>query len=384
VNAIIQEQTLLPPARFHKRRRSSLLVFVAAVVLPTMISIIYYGFIATPRYVSEAELIVQADEKEAGAGLLSVLLGNLGGVPGGRGSGQAYLLAEYIKSAAMLDRLQERIDIQTIYSFPDADPFSRLPSSPTREEFIKYFNSAVDVELDTSSNIITVRAEAFTSEEAQLILQTLLEISEETLNRLTVRRQQDTISFAEREVRKAEERLKKARLELAAFRHQNSDIDPTRSATAQGSLIADLMGQLAEARAELTSALAFLQPDSTQIKARRARIEALEKQIQDEQRRLTADSGAAINTRLGRYEELMFEHEFAQNAYKSALTFLETSRASSQQQQSYIVDFVSPTLPQEATRPERVRAIGTTFVLSLLIWGIGTLLLGALRENSRI
>ena len=354
------------------------------VILPTALATVYFGLIATPRYVSEAEIVIEAEDSAATANILSSMLSSIGGVGGsGVAIGQAHLIAEYIRSAAILEQLQRDIDLAAMYSAPHADFLSRLPANATREEFLEYYQSAVEVELDTATRILKVRAEAFSPDEAKLIVQAILVLSEEMLNRMLLRKQEDIIAFARREVELAETRLKKARTALAEFRRENTDIDPTRSAQAQGGLIADLASQLAQARAELTSSLAFLKPESTQIRALTARIAALEKQITEEQARLVAGTAGTINARLSQYEALLFEHEFAQTAYTSALSFLESSRITSQKQRSYVIDFVEPNLPEEAIRPDRPKAVATVFLVSFFLWAIGSLLAGAIRENAR-
>lgn len=380
------ERDLLDSARRARRgiRRHWPWSLTFAVVLPTLLASIYYGVIASPRYVSEAEIVIEADDNASAANVLSSMLGSLGGIGGsGVAIGQAHLLVEYIHSAAILDQMQQMIDIASMYTSPKADFLSRMVANPTREEFLDYYRSAVEVELDTASRILKIRAEAFAPDEAKLIVQTILVLSEDLLNRMLLRKQNDIVSFARKEVEMAEARLMKARTALADFRRENIDIDPTRSAQAQGTLIADLTSQLAQARAELTSSLAFLKPESTQIKALIARIGALEKQISEEQARLVAGNDGTINARISQYEALLFEHEFAQTAYTSALTFLESSRITSQKQRSYVIDFVEPNLPEEPLRPERVKAILTVLVVSFITWSIGSLLAGAIRENSR-
>jgi capsular polysaccharide transport system permease protein len=388
MNAILENSTvqsarrksqrgMWPPQRWPRS-------FFLVVIFPTILSGIYYGFIASPRYVSEAALVIEAEDKSATATALASALSALGALSGGSALGQAQLLAEFITSQSMLTQVQNLIDIKSMYSNPEADWFSRLKRNATQEEFLDYFKSSVEVELDTTSHILTIRAEAFRPDEAKLIVQTILIVSEETLNKMLLRKQNDTLDFARQEVRKAEARLSAARSAVSEFRRNNADIDPTRSAAAQGSLIANLSAQLAEARAEFTSSLAFLRADSTQIKALRARIDALQQQIAAEEQRLASGDDGTINVRLSKYEELLFEQEFAQAAYTSALTFLDTARLTSQRQRNYVIDFVEPNLPEEAIKPERFKAIALTAVVGTLVWVIGSLLLGAIRENSSV
>jgi capsular polysaccharide transport system permease protein len=372
-----RRNAILNPIRWS---RSILLI----VIFPTILASFYYGFIATPRYVSEAKIIIESDGNTAVAGALASMLSSLGGLSGGGAAvGQAHMMAEYIKSPAMLNHLQRDLNIKAIYSPPEADYLSRLKPNPTDEEFFDYYSRAVEVELDTISHILTVRAEAFAPSDAHLIVTYILSRSEELLNTVLKRKEEDTVAFAKREVREAEERLMRARFAVAEFRRMNADIDPIRTASSQGGLIANLAGQLSEAQAELSSSLVFFKPESTQIRALQAKIAGLEKQIVQEQRRLVADNSGTIGERLLRYEELLLEQEFSQNAYTSALTFLESSRISSQKRRNYVVDFVEPNTPDQPTRPEKLKAILTVFVISFLIWGVGSLLLTAIRESGR-
>jgi len=83
-------------------------------------------------------------------------------------------------------------------------------------------------------------------------------------------------------------------------------------------------------------------------------------------------------------EDLQVELEFARKAYTSMLGSLETARAEAQKQQKYLLPVVAPNLPDEPLEPRRVLGVLTVFFCSLVVYGIGALLLAAIREHAEI
>ena len=73
------------------RRR---VVFLLMVVLPTLLAIIYYGLIASPQYVSQADFIVRGQTPQT-PGLLAGILSS-GGATGG--SEDTYAVQDYVMS----------------------------------------------------------------------------------------------------------------------------------------------------------------------------------------------------------------------------------------------------------------------------------------------
>ena len=61
----------------------------------------------------------------------------------------------------------------------------------------------------------------------------------------------------------------------------------------------------------------------------------------------------------------------------------EAARLSAQSDRSYLVAYAPPSLPDIAVEPKRVYKIATVFVVSLLAFGVGALILGAVREHAR-
>ena len=61
---------------------------------------------------------------------------------------------------------------------------------------------------------------------------------------------------------------------------------------------------------------------------------------------------------------------------------LETARSEAQRQQLYLERLVRPNLPDDAVEPRRLRSIATVLILSLIAWGVVSLLVASIREHT--
>ena len=69
-------------------------------------------------------------------------------------------------------------------------------------------------------------------------------------------------------------------------------------------------------------------------------------------------------------------------AYVAGKQAYYLAQADAARKQAYAVSFVPPNLPQYATVPDPVRYISTTFLVSLMVYVIGSLLVGAFRDQA--
>ena len=92
-------------------------------------------------------------------------------------------------------------------------------------------------------------------------------------------------------------------------------------------------------------------------------------------------SETALTGQLAEYEALEVERNFAQQAYASALSSLETARVDASRQQRYLAVYAAPALPQYPLYPRRILN-GVLILLGLaLTWGIGVLIVYAVRDH---
>jgi capsular polysaccharide transport system permease protein len=346
---------------------------------PTLVAAIYYGLVATPQYESVAVATVQSNEQSPSLEPLAAMIAS-------SGSGRdAFVIRDFIRSRAMLEALEKGVGFSTHYGRDaGADLLSRLRSRASSEDRYAYFRKVVDVEHDAESGALTVRVRAFTADAAQAIAEQILALAEQKVNELSARARRDRIDLAEREVRKAEERLKATREKLLALQDQGVDFDPERSAAQVISVRTQLEGELAKAYADLDVARAVMQPDAPRVVELRQRVRALERQIQRQNQRLVgAADDDSLSESIARVEPAIFEKEFAESAYAGALKSLEMARLDADRKHQYLATIAPPSRPDAPTHPRRMWKIATVLFGSLVIMGVFTLIGAAVREHAK-
>lgn len=392
-DAGVQKPPAVPWAR--KKGRSYIFgSYVLGVLLPTFLVILYYLFIAADQYMVETRFAVRSTAPSVRSGLLETLGIGLGGAA----AGDTYIVREYIHSREIVKRIDRQLDLRKRFMKPQTDFYAALQPDSSFEDLLEYWRSMVTVELDRVSHILTIRTFAFTPEDARDIATAILKESERMINDLSERARQDAVAYAENEVRKAEERLRKIRKEFLKFRSSTQQIDPAKQAAVQVALIGKLEEQLAQMRAKLAEARNYLSSNAPTIIFLKNRIKALERQITDEKRKLGDErilkNGKARNnqtlpnkdtvplsTTLSEYEALLVEREFAEKFYVAALSGLEEARVLANRQQRYLATFVNPYLPEEALYPKKVRNTIFVFLTLTLIWALSMLMIQSVRDR---
>jgi capsular polysaccharide transport system permease protein len=365
-----------PRFRIPRSVRKFLPAFLI-IVLPTTVTAFYYGVWASDQYVSEARFLVNGQSSQTMS-----LLGQLMSSMSSHASGEDLTnVADYLESHDALRSLQEKLAIDDLYRRPEADWFARLKQHPKAEEFLEYYQNKVSISIDSTTGLASLKVRAFRPEDAQLINETLLMLGEDVVNHFSDRQRSDTLKVARDEVQRAEGRVMAARDEMAKFRERESSIDPGKSGALIMEMIARLDLQLAQARAEVTEASTYLKPDSPKFLALRNKVDALEKQIASERKRLTGGD-ASLSPILGAYERLVLEREFADKGYASAMVSMETARNEAMKQHLYLIRIVEPNLPEKALYPRRWLILSTVFIAMCFTYGIGWLIIAGIREHA--
>jgi capsular polysaccharide transport system permease protein len=255
------------------------------------------------------------------------------------------------------------------------------------EKFVTYWQKMVTSNYDVVTGIATAEIRAFSAEDALLISNTLVKLSEELVNSIANRSNIDAVQFAQREVERAQDRLKRVRGELTAYRNKVGVIDPATSVVAPNSAVQQsLQGNLATLETQLTSLLSrhlsasspAVQTLQNQIKAVKGQLAALESNVASGKDRV---GGAALSTVIAEYEQLDLERQFAQALVTSAMQALEQARAMAASQHLYITPYVRPSLPESSTYPRRLFSVFVVGLLAFGIWLIGLLTIRSIVER---
>lgn len=373
-------RTPVAPSVLHSAWKRTPKSFLAVVVLPTVLTAIYFLGIASPQYVSEARFVVRATGQEQPSSLGVALQGV------GISSTQtdAYAVHEYIKSRNALADLGRKVDLLAILSRPGADLFSRFPrpwEKSTTDGLHEALGRFVTVGYDSTTGMSTLRVESFRPADSQLVANALLDGGEQLVNRLNERADQGAIEDALRSVADAEARVTAAQVRLTTFRNREGLIDPSRTAVESSELIGGLLSNVATMRAERTQ-LAEQAPQSPQLTILDSRIAAFERQIALEREKV-AGNADSLAPKLETYESLALDRQYADRALTSARTSLDNAQIEARSQRLYLERVVTPNLPTDASQPRRWLSILTVLLSLLIAYGTGSLIVAGLREHNQ-
>ena len=356
------------------------IVFLLTVALPTCVAVIYYGLIASDVYISESRFLVRSPQQHMQSGLFTEFLQGTGI---SRSEDDTYSVRDFIISRDALKQLNDKLDLRRSYSSKDIDWLGRFPTfgwDASFESLYRYYGKRVGVDYDPVSSISVLTVEAYTARDAQSINQMLLDMSEQLVNSLNDRSRHDLMHFAEDEVKIATERSREASLALLDFRSKQSVFEPDKQAAIQLEGVAKLQEELVSTEAELAQ-VTKLSPSNPQIVGLESRVQTLRAAISAEASKVTG-GGSSLSVHASSFERLELESEFAAKQLGSALAALETARSEAARQQLYLERLVQPNLPDKALEPRRARSVFTVFVLSLIVWGVVSLVLASVREHT--
>ena len=359
--------------------RRRLLLWVG---LPALAGLVYFGVLAANMYQSEAKYTIQGTEIQGG-GSLGSLIGALS-VGGGSGEFDARAVQEYILSRDVLRRLDSEQGFIRHHQEDAIDWVARIPADATFEEAYEYYDRLVDVRYDSQSGVSTLMVKAATAADAQRFAHAILGYAEQMVNELSERARLDRMEFARTEVQAGEQRLGEARQAILELQREGEEIDPVESASAVFNIRSQLDVELSKARTELSQIESFMQPDSHRVQELKQKVASLEVQIARENLKLVDSQSQSLSASIARFEPLVLEKEFAEKAYESALASLEVARTEAAQQHRYLAIIVTPSAPDEATHPKRILGILTVLALTLVAFGIVSLMIAAAREHARL
>jgi capsular polysaccharide transport system permease protein len=352
-------------------------LFVASVIVPTLIATIYFGVLASDVYVSESRFIVRSPGKPS----ISPLGAFLGGSAMVGASEENDAVMEFLSSRQALSETNADGLLTRAWANPEVLFFDRFgwSGSRTDEHLYEYYLGKVEAEKSTKTSVTLLRVKAFDPLSAQQINSKLLERSEILVNELSNRARGDAIQFSQAQVDAAKTAAKQAAFEVARYRDQNRVIDPELQATAGLQFVSKLQDELIATRSQLLQLQTYT-PQATQIPFLRTRIHTLEQEIAEQTSSLAGGKGS-LSSASARYQELVLASEFAEKQLAMALASFQEAQAEAARKQAYVERISNPSLPDYAEFPRRIRNILATFVLGLLAWGIVSMLLVGVREH---
>ena len=362
------------------------------VVLPTALASAYYFFIASDQYVSEFRFAVKSSNASASSATTNLVGAALGQSSQMSAFSDNFIVADYVSSREAVSDLLKTVDLRQIYSDPDADFLARLDPAVPAEKLVDYWRSRIDASFDVSTGISIVQVRAFTPQDSLRIAQALIGASEALVNRMAERAREDSVRFAERDVKTAEDRLREISGRLRQFRNVQQSPDLSTSASSTLSLTLQLRTNLAQMEAQLTSLSTHMAPDAPTIKTLKNNIAATRDQLAKIEGELgsggtsTGDAAAdpaneGYAATLADYEDIRLELQFAQQSYQNMLTALDQVRSNALSDRTYLMPYVEPALAEYPLYPERGEDVLIVFLIAGLAWAITMLTVYAVRDH---
>jgi capsular polysaccharide transport system permease protein len=364
-----------------------MLSFFIIVVVPTALASVYYGLIASNVYVSESKFAIRGSTEKLPAGGGANAAGPLGGAVSSlsavNNSQDSYVVASYIKSTPMVEKLDREKDLHAIFARNDIDFIARLQSGSSIEALRRYWETMVVPSVDNISGILTLKVEAFSPQDALSISQAVLAASEALVNEMSKRRLADAVKNANEEVTRAEQRLQAARLAVQAFRNTSGQIDPIKQSESTLTLLSSLRSEQIKLENELATSRRTLTDQSPTIQVLVSRLQAMTDQVKGLERMVTSQTASdqTASRALFQYEGLEVERQFAEKLYLMSEAGLERARMNAARQQLYFVTFVEPNLAERPMYPRRLSNILVVLVCAAAIWSILSLLVATVKDH---
>lgn len=373
-----------PSARFAARAR----VLLAPARLPrsifaaafgaSLLAAVYWGLIASDRYVSEAHVIVQRTDL---AGAPQTDFASLLGATTPNNADQL-LLRDYLGSLDMLRVLEERLGLREHFSDWRRDPLSRIWfADMPMEKFQRYFRERVSVDFDEYTGVLLLKAQAYAPETAHAIAALMVAEGERHMNAMAHALARDQVAFLEQQVADLSARAMQARRAVLEFQNRHALGSAESAAQTLEAIIARLESQLTDLEARRGMLLGYLVADSTSVKEVDLQIAAIRQQLERERKRLASPEGETLNRTLEEFQRLEMEAGFAQDLYQSALGALEQGRIEATRTLKKVSVLQSPSLPEYPLEPRRLYNSVVFLLLALLLAGVFNLVVVIVRDH---
>jgi len=354
-------------------------VFLFTVVIPTILAIIYYMFIASDVYISESRFVVKNPDKPQSSSLSTLLKSSGAGVsaPGD----EIASVEEYVMSRDALRELNKGNFITDVYGRTGIDWVGRFPGpvgGDSFENLYKYYKKKVSVGHEASA-IATMQVRAYDARDAYRINEKLLQLGEQLVNKLNTRARGDLIRYAEAELKNSQEVAESAAVALSTYRNQQGVVDPDRQSTVQLQLVSKLQDELIASKTQLSQLRSFT-PENPQIPVLQTRINDLTKEVNAETSKVAGGTRSLAGVQV-RYQRLMLESQLADKQLAGSLASLEDARNEARRKQVYLERIVQPNIPDQPLEPRRTRGILSVLALGLVTWVVLSMMLAGVREH---
>lgn len=370
------DASVAPVAQSGGKTPWSMITFFLLVILPALLSVLYFTLIASDQYIAEARFAVRSladdsDDTDVGGNLFTMRAA----------SQDSYVVTSFIHSSEILERLDGKIDYRAIFESPSADFWSRLDPDASREEFLEYWANHVTAYIDGPSSIVTLTVRTFHPEDSVRLASAILEESEKLVNELTVRAREDLLESYQQEVNRTTQQYREALADLSKLQKQTGFLNPVDEATQTGTLLTGLLAQAME----LDSRIFVLRqsngaeaPNYQQLLNAR---DSLTEQIENLRQRLAGTGDTALTNLITEYSEVETNRIIAEKLFETARENYDQAFAAALRKALYLTVFIDPSLPEESFYPRRFVSPLLLSLGFLVFWSLLSLVWASVEDH---
>jgi capsular polysaccharide transport system permease protein len=337
-------------------------LFLLLVVIPNLLSIAYYAFIASPVYVSTASLAV-SNPSENATSLVSLLAGSSteGSMEG------AYILQDYLTSWEAFQKANKAMDLAQNYQLGDfVSRYGGLATYWHQNDTAlwHYYQNHVEVSVDSRSGIARINVYGYHPGFTVTLGRWLLDEATRHMNEMNQRQELDFIANSEQRQKTLETSVKDDEAAIASYRAQIGIYDPQEKSVADLTLANSLTLKLTDLQAQY-EAVSKATPDNPIARNLDSEMTVLKAQIADTQAQLPGIARLAA-----RYESLVTTRNDDVTLLQQANLAVQQAQQKAMQNRYYFGGISDPSLPQTPELPHRLLYICGIFLGSFVLWGL--------------
>lgn len=368
---------LPPPQPWVERSLVEKALIALVIVLPNLIAGIYYAVFAADRYVAEAKLVARPvggvfNEGES----VKAMAERKSGI-------EAYVIENFLHSRNLVRVLDRDGQVRAFYGRSEAGLFDGIGRDASEDRVWLYLRQFVTARIDTTSDIITLRVQAFRREDALRLCREIVQEAVRAAWSFSERAREDGLRASQRDLDNAAGRFHRALVALQEFRDRTGYVAPLTVADSWGKLVVSAEQERIKLAIQRASLASRVTPSSPVENALAARETAAAQQVVAATAPMLNPSDAALSTAaiFSKFEELELERQFSERLYSFYRKGNEEGRARSAGQQVAVSVFLEPTVSQSPAYPQRLLNMSLIATLSILVWGVFRVFLAVLRDT---
>lgn len=333
-----------------------LILFVVCFVVPTLAGALYYGVIASDRYVTEVKFAIRPSVGTADKAAPDAV-GTSAGVVSSTIAQDTLITQEYILSRPMLEAVQAQLPIREWFGRDSVDFASRLNPEKPIEKALRYWKRRVSIDVESASGIMGLTVEAFDPDESLAITQAILKDAEQMLGNLSLRAREDALDQSARELKLAEDRVAKLEIAQTDLRNREGLLDAEKSNETNLKLVSELRGSRINLAVQLSIGQRDLGPESRRIIDIKQQIRDLDDNIARIQRQATGqdpNQKRQLASALTRFEALEHERKGAVKYADEVRKANYRARILVARQPQFFSMIAAPIKADSATEPRRI------------------------------